>query len=319
MGISIEEKKLKEFRVPRYTVPWHVDDFHLWKDVYSNGKTEFKFNSKPILNKNSSVATIGSCFAKELAAAMTSIGIKSHFPDILHYNTTSIKQQFQLAFNQWPEYSDENIWKVSDGYVHPFYDYYKTYFSVADLSKSAEAISNAYRRTFMTADIIVITLGLIECWRSPETRNVFRSIPHPEVMDTVKPEFFRLTTEQMKADLCDIYKMIKDNNPSAEIVITTSPIPLYNTFTNTDVRIANSESKHRIRAAVSEFIETHSDVNYMYSYELVIDSKNKFDYWQEDNRHIHKHAVDYIMSQFIHQYSDGSVKTPQIDTSWITK
>jgi len=312
---------MKEFKTPRYSVPWYVDDFHAWKDVYSNGKTEFKFNSKPILNKNSSVATIGSCFAQELAAAMDSIGIKSSFQltNLLHYNTTSIKQQFQLAFDQWPEYSDENIWKVSDGYVHPFNDYYTTYPSVAELSKSAERIANSYKHTFMTADIIVITLGLIECWRSPVTGNVFRSIPHPEVMDTVEPEFFRLTTAQMMADLCDIYRMIKDNNPSAEIVITTSPIPLHNTFTNTDVRIANSESKSRIRAAVSEFIETHPDVNYMYSYELVMDAKNKFDYWKEDNRHIHRHAVDYIMSQFIHQYSDGSVKTPQVDTSWITK
>ena len=313
---------MKELKSPRYPVPWCVDDFHKWVDVYTDGNIEFKINnSKPILKKDSYVATIGSCFAQELASAMKKVGIESSFgkTELLHYNTTSIRQQFQLAYGLWPEYSEETIWKVSGGYVHPFYDYYTVYPSVRELEDHAERISDSYENTFKTADIIVITLGLIECWRNPKTNNVFRNIPHPEVMDEIKPEFFRLTTSQMMDDLCAIYKMIKDNNPSAEIVITTSPIPLHNTFTDKDVRIANSESKSRIRATVSEFVEKYPDVNYMYSYELVMDAKNKFDYWKDDNRHIHKHAVDYIMSQFIKQFSDGSVQTPHVDTSWITK
>ena len=70
---------------------------------------------------------------------------------------------------------------------------------------------------------------------------------------------------------------------------------------------------------VSEFVEEYSDVHYFHSYEMVMDSKNKFDYWKDDNRHVHPHAVDYIISEFLDTFSDDSVNVPIVDKSWITR
>jgi len=311
---------MKKYRTRRYLTPWIIDDFHQWNDIYTYKNTKFKSNTKKsIINKDSSIATIGSCFSNEVAIAMDKLGIETSYKKInlLHYNSASIKQQFQLAFNLWPEYYNEDIWKVKGGFVHPFLDYYTIYSSAEQAQTAADKVANAYKDAFKSADVIIITLGLIECWRNRKTGNVFRNIPHPEVMDSLKPEFFRLTTTQIMTDLYDIYKIIQDNNPTTELVITTSPVPLSATFTDKDVRIANNESKSRIRAAVSEFTENHPKVNYMHSYELVMDIKNKYKFWERDYRHIHPHGVNYVVSQFLKEYSDESVKIPTINTKWM--
>src|SRR5205085_3309285 len=106
-------------------------------------------------------------------------------------------------------------------------------------------------------------LGLIETWRSPVTGNTFRQIPHPAIFPTLEPAFHRLTVAEMLDDLERIRAVVHDHL-GAELVVTTSPVPLHTTFTALDVRIANVESKSRIRAAVSEFVERHPDVRYFH-------------------------------------------------------
>src|SRR5204863_7036168 len=61
-------------------------------------------------------------------------------------------------------------------------------------------------------------------------------------------------------DLERIRHIVRDQL-GAEMVVTTSPVPLHSTFTPLVVRVANTESKSRIRAAVSEFIDAHHDVH----------------------------------------------------------
>lgn len=319
---------MKEFKTIRYSTPWYVDDYHLWKDVYVGMNNEYKFNndkSRNIINKDSHVTTIGSCFAHELGSRITGWGMKGsgHPPPpfgqgVNFYTTTAVKQEIQRAFGGWKEYDDEPIWEVSDGYVHPFNNYYKTYNSKEELLNENEIIKKVSAESFKSADIIIITLGLIEAYKNPQTGNVFRNIPHPEMMDKIKPEFFRLSTKQMREDLEEIRKVIRDNS-SAEIILTVSPIPLHNTFTNKDVRIANSESKSRIRSVVSEFVEDYPDIHYFHSYEMVTDHHNKFDCWKGDCRHVHSHTVDWIMSEFLEIFADESISVPFVEKDWLKR
>ena len=83
------------------------------------------------------------------------------------------------------------------------------------------------------------------------------------------------------------------------MVITTSPVPLHTTFTALDVRVANMESKSRIRAATSEFVDRHPDVHYFHSYDMAMTAERQSDYFRDDGRHVHRHAVRYIVSEFL--------------------
>jgi hypothetical protein len=104
----------------------------------------------------------------------------------------------------------------------------------------------------------------------------------------------------------------------AELLVTTSPVPLHSTFTPLDVRVANTESKSRIRAAVSEFVDRHPDVHYFHSYEMVVTAERQSDYFREDGRHVHRHGVGYIMSEFLRLYGTPDVHLHDVDSSFLT-
>ena len=101
-------------------------------------------------------------------------------------------------------------------------------------------------------------------------------------------------------------------------MLTTSPVPLHTTFTAHDVRVANMESKSRIRAAVSEFIDRYPDVRYFHSYEMVVTAERQSDYFREDGRHVHRHAVKYIVSEFLRLFGDPALQIADVDTTWLT-
>ena len=151
--------------------------------------------------------------------------------------------------------------------------------------------------------MVVVTLGLIETWRSPTTGDTYRQIPHPAVFDSLRPDFHRLSVTEMLDDLERIRTVIRDRLGAA-MVVTVSPVPLHTTFTPLDVRVANTESKGRIRAAVSEFVDRHPDVHYFHSYEMVVTAERQSDYFRDDGRHVHRHAVKFIVSEFLRLFAD---------------
>ena len=104
----------------------------------------------------------------------------------------------------------------------------------------------------------------------------------------------------------------------AELIVTTSPVPLHSTFTALDVRVANVESKSRIRAAVSEFVDRHADVHYFHSYEMVVTAERQSDYFREDGRHVERHAVRYIVSEFLRLFAAPELTLSDVDSSWLT-
>ena len=121
----------------------------------------------------------------------------------------------------------------------------------------------------------------------------------------------------MLDDLERIRRVVHDTS-GATLIVTTSPVPLHTTFTALDVRIANTESKSRIRAAVSEFVDRHDDVRYFHSYEMVVTAERQSDYFREDGRHVQRRAVRYIISEFLRLYAEPSLHLADVDTSWLT-
>ena len=170
---------------------------------------------------------------------------------------------------------------------------------------------------FLTADVIVITLGLIECWMRSDTGTAYRYLPHQDVFDSVEPAFHRLTVAEMLDDLSAIRDAIR-RKTGAEIILTVSPVPLHATFTSFDVRVANTESKSRIRAAVSEFVAQNPDVHYFHSYEIISTAERQSDFMLEDGRHVSRRGVDYILAEFMRMFAAEGAIVPDVDSSWIT-
>ncbi|HEX2755945.1 MAG TPA: GSCFA domain-containing protein [Candidatus Limnocylindrales bacterium] len=293
---------------------WQLDHVHAWSDREERIRAE----AVQLVDRSTKVATIGSCFAQELAKVMGTVAIQGGMhPGGLFYSTATIRQELERIAGGWPERAADVPWQVDGGLVDPFRDYDTRYPDEAALLASRAEADAAADALFRGARVVVVTLGLIETWRSPTTGNTYRQIPHPAVFPTLGAVFHRLTVAEMLDDLERIRTVVRDHL-GAELIVTTSPVPLHTTFTPLDVRVANVESKSRIRAAVSEFVDRHPDVRYFHSYEMVVTAERQSDYFRDDGRHVHRHAVQYIVSRFLDLFGDRTLQLPDVDTSWIT-
>lgn len=293
---------------------WDLEHVHAW----SERALVMRAPAVPLVTQGTRVATIGSCFAKELAEMMGVVGIRGAMhPGGLFYSTATIRQELERLAGGWPERAAEPSWQVGTGMVDPFRDYGTSYPDGPALLAARAAADAAADEVFRGAGVVVVTLGLIETWRSRTTGSTFRQIPHPGVFETLRPAFHRVTVAEMVADLERIRTVIRDHL-RAEMVVTVSPVPLHTTFTPLDVRIANAESKGRIRAAVSELVDRHPDVHYFHSYEMVVTAERQSDYFREDGRHVHRHAVRYIVSEFLRLFAEPALHLREVDTAWLT-
>ncbi len=293
---------------------WELEHVHAW----SERAVEIRASRDQLIDADTKVATIGSCFAQELAAAMGQVGIVGGMhPGGLFYSTATIRQELERMAGGWPERAAEPVWPTAGGFIDPFRDYSTPHPDEPTLLAERAKADAAADELFRGAKVVVATLGLIETFRSPITGNVYRQIPHPSVYPTLGAEFHRLTVTDMLDDLERIHTIVRDSL-GATLILTTSPVPLHTTFTALDVRVANMESKSRIRAAVSEFIERHPDVRYFHSYEMVVTAERQSDYFREDGRHVHRHAVKYIVSEFLRLFGDPSLQMADVETSWLT-
>ena len=290
-----------------------VDHLHCWHDRSDN----MTLSKIPLLSSSSHILTIGSCFAVELANAIRRLNLRGKIhPAGTFYSTKTISQELRRSFNKWPEYYTEPIWRVKEGFAHPFKDP-KTFFSsLEELRAWSDSVDEEADRLLRAADIIVLTFGLTEVWQNSSTGAYFRQFPCDQDMQA-DFAFKQLTVQEMLDDLDVIYRLIS-RYTNASIILTVSPVPLGATFTNQHVCIANIESKSRIRAAVSEFVSTHHDVHYFHSYELVSTAERLSDFMREDGRHLHRHAADYIIHEFLRKFGDATVPKTRVDTSWIT-
>lgn len=294
---------------------WDLPNVHAW----SERQLVIRAEQPVLIGPDTKVATIGSCFAEELAKSMGRLGIRGGMhPGGLFYSTATIRQELERLAGAWPERAAEPMWPVAAGFVDPFRDYDTIHPDEAMLLEARAAADGAADELFRGAKVVVVTLGLIETWRDPATGNTFRQIPHPAIFPTLPVEFHRLTVAEMLDDLERIRTAIVDGL-GARMIVTTSPVPLHTTFTPLDVRVANTESKSRIRAATSEFVERHPDVRYFHSYEMVVTAERQSDYFREDGRHVHRHAVDYIVAEFLRLFAEPSLHVADTDDSWLTQ
>jgi hypothetical protein len=273
---------------------WDLEHVHAW----SERELDMRAPAARIIEPTTRVATIGSCFASELAGMMDEVGLAGAMhPGGLFYSTATIRQELERLAGGWPQRAVEPGWVVDGEVIDPFRSYDTRYPDEAAMLAARVEADAAAEEVFRGAGVVVVTVGLIETWRSPITGSTYRQIPHPAVFPSLQPVFHRLTVAEMLDDLERIRVVVRDHL-GAELVVTTSPVPLHATFTDHDVRVANTESKSRIRAAVSEFMDRRPDVHYFHSYEMVVTAERQSDYYRDDGRHVHRHAVEYIVSEF---------------------
>lgn len=297
-------------------------------------------NARFKLNRESKVATAGSCFAQHISRTLTKHGFNyyvtetgdgippenatqrnfgvfsARFGNI--YTARQLVQLFDRAHGRFSPIDD--YWHRGDGKLaDPFRPQIEPdgFDSVEALAQSRASHFAAVREMFEKLDVFVFTLGLTEAWRSRTDGAVFPLAPGVVAgeMDRERYEFINFEVKDVVADLQLFMSQLLAVNPGAKIILTVSPVPLIATYENQHVLVSTTYSKAVLRAAAGEIAKTNPHCDYFPSFEIITGNYNRGQYFEDDLRSIKPEGVDHVMKLFLSSYSNESTSSTHMSAA----
>jgi len=291
------------------------------------------FEPTPLIDKSSKVLALGSCFALRVKEFLLANGYRvlnegdlrpwvvngrGEFDPRIYYNTFSIRYEFERVTGEFVQDADD-FWEPHSNQAKVFQDPYRRMLCAHDrdaLWSRIGEVNDQMRQHIVTADFVVITLGLTEVFFQQHNGRAICAAPGycggggfgTEFRCTEYPENFE--------NIERVVQILRDVNPKAHVLLTVSPVPLGNTFApSTDHLVANTESKSTLRAVAGAICRKYDHVHYFHSYELVMGSAREL-VFLDDGRHVRPEYVAGVMQEFERQYvkSGGGLAAAAIGT-----
>lgn len=266
---------------------------------------------QPRLDRTTPIASIGSCFAREIKVWLqangynfieTATGPSTEAGSARYdrvYNTFTLRQEFERAFGDFNPIEDRWAFTDDDGTLRLLDPYRKgvAWETEQELRDELAEHRDNVRAAFSEAAVLIITVGQAEVWYHKGDGYVYPLVPPVQVFDEARHGFRLTTYEENLANLERVFELFTANNHLGHIIVSVSPVPLRATFRAMNAVVANSASKSMLRAVVDAFVSRHADrVTYFPAYEIVtvIDDNP----YADDNRHVQPECVQRIMELF---------------------
>ncbi|MCR9147575.1 MAG: GSCFA domain-containing protein [Rhodobacteraceae bacterium] len=262
---------------------------------------------------------IGSCFARNVEERLEGAGAKVssrriNIRDMGHgsareggifnkYTPVSILQELKWAagIENYPEAA--LLEERKDSFYDPYLSSKAGRGNIEQMMARRAEIGQYFAQAF-DADIVVITLGLIESWVDRETGLSLNEAPTPKLLARAGDRFGfeTLDLETCEEAVKETIAILKTHGkPGQRIVMTVSPVPLGRTFTDQDIIVANMTSKSTLRVVAMRQAEQTEGLDYFPSYEAVVTSDPLLS-WQRDRRHVSDAVVGQIIETFLQRY-----------------
>ncbi|MEY4249061.1 MAG: hypothetical protein RJA87_694 [Pseudomonadota bacterium] len=176
-------------------------------------------------------------------------------------------------------------------------------------------ISETYFHRLRSVDVVILTLGLNEVWRD-NLLGIWLNAPPGLSNVRREPERFSIYSSDVPSNLEALettHARLKAINPHVRIVVTVSPVPMGVTFFDQDISVANANSKAVLRSAAQTFANTHSDVDYFPSYEMVTLS-DRAEAYGPDFLHVRNQMVEHVIEAFLETYG---LTTPRLEPGFV--
>ena len=260
----------------------------------------------------SRVFTIGSCFARNIERYLVDYTLptmqfrapKEEWPDagpnglLNEYNPGAITQRIQRAFTGEPAPDDTIVEHPGRGFLDLLLPGNVPVSLDRAMQRRAEI--DAIYRDLPNADVVIITLGLVEVWFDTKTTCYLNRIPpHHSLRD--EPERYKLRV----MDVFDALPLLKEAfrlliDSGSKVLVTVSPVPFNTTFSGDDVVVANTFSKAVLRVCAQR-LATNPSVDYFPSYEIVVSGGlNSF---VDDNIHVQDRLVKEVVEHMLNSYA----------------
>jgi hypothetical protein len=306
--------------------PWQV-----WPGSYDNppvdGNFPFPGNRGLTINPQTPIASMGSCFAREIRKVLLSEGYayiteETHHPASVHasaawerlYNTFSMRQIFQYTFEKFEP--QIRWWRApKSNQIQDPYRRIILYDTLEEAEADFERHREHSRRALEEAHVLILTLGLTEIWEDKHDGSVICLPSGPYVNEGGDMGRYRFRVSRYAENLENleaVHRIMQDANPDCRLLVTVSPVHLWATFRkDADVISASCNSKSTLRAVADEFTARHDNVFYFPAYEMATIYTMMMDksYFTEgkENFHVKKRVVRFIMDHFFRFFSETPI------------
>ncbi len=295
------------------------------------------------------VATAGSCFAQHIGRGLRARGFRPLVTESAHPilppetaeafgygvytarygNLYTPRQALQLLRRAYGRFAPaEDVWLGEGGRAFdPFRPAVQPGGFATREELEADRVRHlaAVRAMFESADVLVFTLGLTECWVSRVDGAVFPVCPGVLAgeFDPDRHAFRNLDADETSADLEALIEEARAVNPALRVVLTVSPVPLAATAEPRHVWTSTTWSKAVLRVA-AETATRRAGVAYFPSYEVITSPAARGAYFAEDLRSVTPEGVDHVMRLFFRHFVEAPgeptpapAAAPATDAGWL--
>jgi len=249
------------------------------------------------IDYNSKLLLIGSCFSENISKKLNYFKFQTNSnPFGILFNPVAIENLITKAINK-EKYTEKDIFYLNERW-HCFDAH-------SDLSSSDknELLQNLNREITVAHESInnsthiIITLGTSWVYRFIENDAIVgncHKVPQKKFLKEL------LTIDEITASLENMCTLIKDANPSANIIFTVSPVRHLK-----DGFVENSQSKAHLLTAIHQVVPPLGVRGlYFPSFEIMIDDLRDYRFYANDMIHPNETAINYIWEQFQHVWID---------------
>ncbi|MDE2516385.1 MAG: GSCFA domain-containing protein [Rhodospirillales bacterium] len=279
------------------------------------------------IQRDSRVATAGSCFAQHIARHLAQAGLHHLVTEPAHslvaplarefqygvysarygniYTARQLLQTLRRAYGQFAPRDD--AWPAADGRV---IDPYRPriqpegFATLAELQEDRAQHHAAIRRMVAEMDVFIFTLGLTEAWCNRQDGAIYPLCPGVAGGE-FQPErhgFLNFRAAEVVADLGDAIALIGAHNPAARVILTVSPVPLIATMEERSVLTATTYSKAVLRVAAEEVAAAFPQVAYFPAYEIITGPHARGLYFDDTLRDVTEAGIAHVMRLFLRHY-----------------
>ena len=272
------------------------------------------FQRTPLIDKQSKVLALGSCFALRVKEWLLANGYavlnegdlpptifrdRREFDPRIYYNTFCIRYEFERAAGDFIQ-ADDDIWEPHQNALRVYQDPYRRMLAAEDrqtLWQRIRQVDDQMRRHILEADCVIITLGLTEVFFQQHNGNAICAAPGYSGGGGIGCEFRTTEYAENFNNMDRVVQILRQLNPKAQLIVTVSPVPLAATWAGIDHAIANTESKCILRAVAGALTRKYENVHYFHSFEMVLHAQ-RHEVFKEDARHVMPSYVAGIMADF---------------------
>lgn len=306
-----------------------------WRSAMSYQAPGLMNPSQPYPRKllpSDKIATMGSCFAQHVSRALDLHGfcrlITEPGPDWMaaefahaqqfglysarYGNVYTPRQALQLLLRALGEFDpQEPAWPLTNPVSHladPFRPSVQPngFKTLDELLADRAAHLTAVRELFLSADWLILTLGLTEAWCSRIDGAVFPMAPGviAGTQDPTKHAFVNFSVSDCMSDLETFCRRAREMNPGIGIILTVSPVALAATYEPRHVWYSTVYSKSVLRVAAEHCAQLFDYVSYFPAYEIITSPLNASGYLADDMREVNAAGVNHVMRCFFAAYTD---------------